>query len=82
MKQEREGEVRVQRAITAKIRSLESIQWESLVPGSLLGNAIWGAGGKEQKESHKEGDKANTKAEFTELAVAVSNWLLVSKGSP
>lgn len=69
MKQEREGEARVQRAITAKIRILDSIQWESLVPGSLLGNAIWGAGVKEQKESHREGDKTNTRS--------LLSWLLL-----
>lgn len=30
----------VSRAVSAKIRSLDSVLWESLVPGSLTGNAI------------------------------------------
>lgn len=54
MKQEREAEVQVQRAIAPEIRSLDSIQRESLVLGSSLGNAIWGAGEQDQSYTGKE----------------------------
>ena len=49
-----EVEVQVQRAIAVEVGSLDPIQWESLGLGSLLGNAIWGAGVQDQSYTRKE----------------------------
>lgn len=54
MKEEREVEVQVQRAIAVEIRSLDPIQRESLGLCSLLGNAICGAGVQDQSYTGKE----------------------------
>ena len=54
MKQEREVEVQVHRAIAVEIRSLDPIQRESLGLCSLLGNAICGAGVQDQSYTGKE----------------------------